>query len=136
MKDFFSTDATLNNSNQNCLLKVKSFWFENPENVIAGQLNIYYFRNKFDLLKPFIYNAFDIFLVSETEIDSSYPNSQFRLAGYRMFRHDRDSFEGGLCIYVNESIPVKQLNLRKDDSETFFLEANLRLRKWLIVGPY
>ena len=77
-----------------------------------------------------------MFLVSETKIGSSFPNSQFRLAGYRMFRHDRDSFGGGLCMYVNENIPVKQLNSHKDDSETLFLEINLRLRKWLIVGAY
>ena len=37
-------------------------------------------------------------------------------------------------MYVNESIPVKQLNSHKDDSETIFLEISLRLRKWLIVG--
>ena len=30
-------------------------------------------------------------------------------------------------MYVNESIPVKQLNSHKDDSETLFLESNLRL---------
>ena len=39
-------------------------------------------------------------------------------------------------MYVNESIPVKQLNSHKDDSKTLFLEINLRLRKWLIVGAY
>ena len=44
-----------------------------------------------------------------------------------MFRHDRDSFGKGLCMYVNESIPVKQLNSHKDDSETLFLESNPRL---------
>ena len=37
-------------------------------------------------------------------------------------------------MYVNERIPIKQLNSQKDDSETLFLEINLRLRKWLI--PY
>ena len=51
-----------------------------------------------------------------------------------MFRYDRDSFGGGLCIYVNESVPVKQLNSRKDDSESLFLEINLRLSKWVMVG--
>ena len=53
-----------------------------------------------------------------------------------MVRHDRDTFGGGLCMYVNESILVNQLNSRKDDSETFFLEINFRLRKWLIAGAY
>ena len=39
-------------------------------------------------------------------------------------------------MYVNANIPVKQLNSCTDDSETIFLEINLRLRKWLIVGAY
>ena len=47
-----------------------------------------------------------------------------------------DSFGGGLRIYINESISVKQLNLHKDDSETLFLEINFRLRQWLAVGAY
>ena len=38
--------------------------------------------------------------------------------------------------YVNENIPLKQLNSQKDDSETLFLEINLHLRKWLIIGAY
>ena len=58
-------------------------------------------------------------IVSETKIDSSFPNSQFCLTSYRMFKHDRDSFQGGPCKYVNE-IPVKQLNLHKGDGETLF----------------
>ena len=99
-------DATLNNSNQNCLLKTKPFRFKNPKNVIVGHLNISSVRNKFELLISFIYNVFDISLIFETKIDSSFPFSQFRFAGYGMFRNDRDSFERGLCMYVNESIPV------------------------------
>ena len=121
-------DAIHDISNRNFLLKTKSFRFENPKSVIVGHRNINSLRNKFELLKPFIYSA------SETKIDSSFPNSQFRLAACRMFRHDRDSFERGLFMYINESIPVKQLNSHKEDCETPFLEINLCLRKLLIVG--
>ena len=39
-------------------------------------------------------------------------------------------------MYINERIPVKQLNSHKEDSETLFLEINLRLIKLLIVGVY
>ena len=72
--------------------------------------NKFIFYTKLELHKSFIYNAFDIFLVSDSKIDSSFPNIQFRLAGYRMFRHDRDSFGEGQCIYLIERIPVKNLN--------------------------
>ena len=50
-----------------------------------------------------------------------------------MFRHDRHGFTRGIRFYANESIPVKQLNSHKDDSETLFLEENLRLGKGLTV---
>ena len=39
-----------------------------------------------------------------------------------MLRHDRNSFGGGLCMYVNETIPMKQLSSYKNDSATLFLE--------------
>ena len=109
----------LNNSNQNFLSKTKSFRFANLKNVSVGQLNIGSLRNKFELLKPFIYNAFDIFLLSETKIERSFPSSQLRFAEYRVFRHDRDSFGGGLWMYVSERIPVTKVTSHKDDSETF-----------------
>ena len=85
------------------------------------------------MTKNFHLNAFNIFLVSETTIDSFFQNSQFRLTGYRMFR---DNFGGGLCMFVNERISVKKLNPHKDDSETFVIEINLCLRKWLRVKAY
>ena len=54
-----------------------------------------------------------------------------------MFRQNRSCFGGGLCIYVKESIASKQLNLHLDkETETIYLEINIRLRKWLIVGLY
>ena len=45
------------------------------KSLIVGYLNINSLRNKFELLKPSIYNAPDIFLVLETKLNSSFPNS-------------------------------------------------------------
>ena len=45
------------------------------KSLIVGYLNINSLRNKFELLKPFIYNALYIFLVLETKMNSSFPNS-------------------------------------------------------------
>ena len=102
-----------------------------------GHLNINSIRNKFEYLKPIISPIFDIFLVSETKLDDFFPNNQFSLNGYKMFRRDRNGSGGGLCIYVKETIAAKQLNLHLDiDNEAIFLEINIRSRKWLIVGLY
>ena len=102
-----------------------------------GHLNINSLRNKFESIKPIISPNFDIFLVSETKLDESFPNNQFSISGYRMFRQDRNCFGGGLCIYVKENIASKQLNLHLDkETEAIYLEINIRSRKWLIVGLY
>ena len=72
-----SSNVSSNFSKEYCLSKIKSFTYDNAKNPILGYVNINSLRNKFALLKPFINSAFDIFLVSETKIDSSFPNSQF-----------------------------------------------------------
>ena len=100
-----------------------------------GPLNINSVRNKCEYLKPIISPIFDIFLVSETKLDDSFPNNQFSLNWYKMFRRDRNGSGGGLCICVKETIAAKQLILHLDiDNEAIFLEINLCSRTWLIVG--
>ena len=76
-----------------------------------GHLNINSVRNEFESIKPIISPNYDIFLVSETKLDESFPNNQFFISVYRMFRQDRNCFGGGLCIYTKENISFKQLNL-------------------------
>ena len=100
-------------------------------------LKINSLRNKFESIKPIITPNFYILLVSETKLDESFSNNQFSKSGYRMFRQDRNSFGGGLCIFVKENIASKQLNLHfNKETEAIYLEINIRLRKWPIVGLY
>ena len=89
-------------------------------------------------MKKIIEDKFDTFLISETKIDNSFPNSQFSINGYRMFRRARNCFGGDLCLYVKDSIASKQLNSHKEnkDAEVIYLEINIRKRKWLIIGTY
>ena len=103
INDSFSPVVSLNNSNKNCLLKTKSFRFENPKIVIIGHLNMNSFRNKFKLPKSFIYNAFVIFLVLDIKIDSSFPLREFCLAGYMMLRLDRNSYRESLACMSRKS---------------------------------
>ena len=54
-----------------------------------------------------------------------------------MFRRDRNCFGGGICVYVKENIAAKQLSLHTNvENEAIYLEINIRLRKWLVVGLY
>ena len=79
-----------------------------------GNWNINSLRNKTESIKPIISPNFDIFLFSETKLDESFPNSQFSISSYSMFRQGRHCFGGGLCIHVKENIASKQLKVQSN----------------------
>ena len=56
---------------------LKEIRSEHPKNLFFGQLNVNSVRNKFESVQEIIQNTFDIFLASETKIDSSFLNQQF-----------------------------------------------------------
>ena len=58
-------------------------------------------------MKNIIEDTFDIFLISETKVENSFPNSQFSINGYSMVWHDRNCFGGGLCLYVKDNISYR-----------------------------
>ena len=102
-----------------------------------GHLNINSLRNKFESIKPIISQHFYIFLVSGTKSEESFPNNQFSISSYRIFRKDRNYFGGDLCIYVKENTASKESNLNLDkETEAIYLEINIRLRRWHIAGLY
>ena len=77
-------------------------------------------------MKNIIEDTFDIFQISQTKIVNSFPNGEFSMNGYMIFRGDRKCFSGGLCLYVKDSIASKQLNSHKEniDVEAIHLEIN------------
>ena len=50
--------------------------------MLSRQLKV--LKNLFIL--ELIKRTFDIFLISETKIDDSFPNAQFKIEGYKSFR--------------------------------------------------
>ena len=94
---------------------------------------------KFDQLRTLRGKNIDILVLTETKLDSSFPNSQFAIDGFSVpFRFDRNRFGGGVLIYVWDDIPSKQVTKHKlpGDIEVVFVEINLRKTKWLIFGTY
>ena len=91
------------------------------------------------MLEEIIKDKIDIFLISETKLDSSFPSEQFVIKGHSTpFRLDRNQNGGGLLFYVREDIPCKILNKYTPEKpkENFFVEINLRSRKWLLSCSY
>ena len=78
----------------------------NVNNVIIGHLNVNSIQGKIDSLRLMIPGNIDIMVISETKIDDSFPNSQFKIEGFGTpFRKDRTENGGDVIIYVREDIP-------------------------------
>ena len=88
--------------------KMKKPRLGNASNTIIGHLNISSLRNKFVFVKDKL-KLFDVFLFSESNIDHTFPSSQFRINGYKNSRLNRNRFGGGLVLYLNENIQCKPL---------------------------
>ena len=80
----------------------------------------------------------DIFMISETKTDNSFPKSQFTKTAYSIpFRLDWTSHAGGILLFVREDIPCKITKTDCDvDFERIFVEINLRKKKWLLCCSY
>ena len=115
--------------------KLKNTRLKNPNRLIIAQLNINSLCNKFDSLVRMLHNNLDILLISETKIDSSFPTAQFQIEGYTTYRLDRNANGGGILLYIREDIPSTLLNFDMS-IESFFIEINIRKKKWLLVGTY
>ena len=88
-KPFNNSKSSLNDQ-QNLGSNLYRVSIEKSSRIIFGQININSIKNKFDLLMNIIKNEIDIFMISETEIDNSFPISQFTMAGYSIpFRLNR-----------------------------------------------
>ena len=99
--------------------------YQNPNRILIAHLNINFLRNKFEILMETITNKVDIFLISETKLDSFFPMNQFHIDGFTTpYRLDRNQKAGGIMLYTREDIPSKSLT-----EITLFTEINLRSKK-------
>ena len=104
-----------------------------------GHLNINSLRNKFDTLKVLVKNSLDIFMISETKLDKTFPEGKFLMDWLTPpYRMDRNTNGGGIVHYVNEDMLSKQISFKSDDKdiEHFFVGINLCKKKWLISCSY
>ena len=77
----------------------------NKKECIIALLNVNSLASKFIEIKEWLVDGvFDILCIQETKIDSTFPNSQFHVNGYNIFRRDRKKGGGGVMIFVRDSI--------------------------------
>ena len=111
---------------------------EHPKSILLGYLNINSVRNKFESSNEMIRNNFDIFVITERKLDTSFQDSQFHIPGYRLFRKDRNKNGGGLLCYINRDLPVKIVTNYKflTNLEVLSIKKTVGKRKILVVGIY
>ena len=107
----------------------------NINRLIIGHIIINSLRYKFEMSKDCIIGNVDILLTSETKLDKPFPAGQFQIESFSTtYRRGRDKNRGGILLYVREDIPSKLASFKNDDTniEHFFIEINLRKKKWLL----
>ena len=79
-------------------------------NFIFVHVNINSIRYKFAALQEILNKRHvDFLAISESKLDNSFPDSQFQVDGFKIYRHDRSSKSGGLLLYIRENIPHRRL---------------------------
>ena len=139
-----SLSKTLSDENSdqlgsNAFTILKDLRIQNLKNVIIGHLNINSLRNKFNGLAELMRGKLDILVLTETKLDYTFPEKQFLVPGYKKpFRLDRNTYGGGVMIYVREDIPCDILSKHNipTDVEAIFVEINLRKNKLLASTIY
>ena len=117
---------------------LKEIRLKNVHKIVIGHLNINSIRNKIDMVSDLIIGKIDIFLITESKIDNTFPTSQFKISGYHLpYRKDRSNFGGGVLLYVRGDIPSKLVEFKYDnDIECIMIEITINKQKWLIIGIY
>ena len=139
------TDKQLNNMknvdlNDNPAEILTNLRRKNLYRPVIGHININFLYSKYEALKSLIKDKLDFLVVTETKVDESYTSAQFHIEGFtNPFRLDRDRFGGGVTIFVNSHLPVREIpfETKPKDIEVIFLELTLRFKKvvsgrWLL----
>ena len=109
-----------------------------PDKLIFGHVNINSIRKKFDSLIYMLDKNVDIFFISATKLDDSFPSAQFKIEGFSIpYRYDRNNKGGALIVCIREDIPSLLLQCKSQRNiESISVEINLRKRKWFLNCSY
>ena len=133
------SDGSINDASLDPLSEIKDLRLRNVNKVIIGNININSLPNNFEQLKELVIKHIDVFVITETKLDDSFPTSQFLFKGFaEPFRLDRNRNGGGIMIYVRDDIPSRLLlkHVFPVDIEGLYIELNFRKCKLLLLGTY
>ena len=112
---------------------------KNWRNILISHLNINSIQNKFEDLK-LLNNQLksQLIVIMETKIDGMYPNAQFQLNGYSIYRKDRKKGGGGLMVFISSWLPSKKvtLSMTYKTLEVIAVEVRIKNKDLLLIEIY
>ena len=104
---------------------------------IIANLNKNSLPNKFVEIQDWLLsNAIDILSVQETKIDRSFPNSQFHVDGYNLFRRDRTKGGGGVAVYIRDNIVASRKKQRGNLLESVMFDLCIDQTYSVLISAY
>ena len=75
--------------------------------------------------------------ISETKLDGSFPDSQFKIDGYHFppYRRDRNCHGGGLMVYIKNDIIATRL-IEFEPQEIECICTKIAKKHWLVFSVY
>lgn len=124
--EFFDTNEAL--------AKIKDIRIEHRKEWVIACLNINSLQNKFEEVRLWLAtNAFDIFSIQETKIDSICPSSQFHVDGFNFYRRDRAKGGGGIVVYIRDNIATSRKKLTGKCVESMLFDMKIGQRQFAYI---
>ena len=77
-----------------------------------------------------------ILVISETKLDSSFPNGQFPVHGYsESNKFEKNGNSSRILVFIREDITAKLIKCQMK-IEGIFIELNLKRKRWLLCSSY
>ena len=134
------TNGIVSDENTGLFQPIINFRRKHSSNFIFIHVNVNSIRHKFAALHEVLsQNYVDYLAVSETKLDSSFPNSQFSAQDFTLHRKDNTASSGGLIVYVRSDLPHRRLHnaeCEADGIETLCVEVTIGNSKTILVCVY
>ena len=109
----------------------------NRKEYIMANLSVNSLPSKFEEIKEWLTEGvFDILSIQETKIDRTFPNSQFHVDGYKLFRRDRPKGGGGLAVFIRDNISATRKKITTTSVESLLFDLHIGQRRFALVSAY
>ena len=103
---------------------VKQFYLSNKKLLKIAHINVNSIGHKIEPFKEVLAECiFDVLAIQETKIDESFPDNQFDVPMYRLYRQDFRHNEGGIMMYIRHDFP----QYRRSDIDNLSININTLL---------